>query len=166
MSSSALHRPLLDRLPFVSVSPPAPLTPTRALRESLPIAGVLLFWMVLSWFAFEPFVSWTVRAAGGLAALAYVVVRGVRLGEEASPLVVDDIASVLGQQVRLAPAPVVWFVAGVSIPAVADLWDLLGLVGLFVSPADDLVWVCALVGVGTALLLVVAGSAAALDRDG
>jgi hypothetical protein len=50
------------------------------------------------------------------------------------------------------------------VPVLADLWDLLGLFGLFTSPADDLVRVCALAGVGTALLVVVAGAAAALDR--
>jgi hypothetical protein len=70
---------------------------------------------------------------------------------------------VLGQQLRLVPAPAAWFLAGVAVPALADLWSLVGLPGLFSSPADDLVRVCALAGVGTALLLVVAGATAALD---
>jgi hypothetical protein len=164
MSSTALHRTLTERLPFVSVSPPSPLGPARVLRESLPIAGILLLWTMLSWVAFTPFVARAIRATGVAAALAYVVVRGVRLGEEATPLVTGDAASVLGQQLRLVPAPAAWFLAGVCVPVLADLWDLLGLVGLFTSPADDLVRVCALAGVGTALLVVVAGAAAAFDR--
>ena len=162
MPSLTLHRALTERLPFVSVSPPSPLPPGRALRESLPVAGVLLLWTVLSWLAFEPLVSQAVRAVGVVTALAYVVVRGVRLGDEATPLVASNAASVLGQQLRLAPAPAVWFLAGIGVPVVEDLWGLLGLFGLFTSPGDDFVRVCALVGVGTALLLVVAGGTAAL----
>jgi hypothetical protein len=164
MSSTALHRTLADRLPFVSVSPPSPLGPARALRESLPVAGILLLWTVLSWVAFTPFVAWAVRTTGVAVALAYVVVRGSRLGDAATPLVTGDAASALGQQLRLVPAPAAWFLAGVGVPVLADLWDLLGLFGLFTSPADALVRVCALTGVGTALLVVVAGAAAALDR--
>ena len=163
MSSSTLHRTLTERVPFVSVSPPSPLAPSRALRESLPVLALLCLWTVLSWLAFEPVVSRAVRGVGVVTALAYVVVRGVSLGDEATPLVTTDAASVLGQQLRLAPAPGVWFLAGVAIPAIEDLWSLLGLVGFFISLGDDLVRVCALAGVGTALLLVVAGAAAALD---
>ena len=107
MTSLALHRTLTERVPFVSVSPPSSLTPGRALRESLSIAGLLVLWTVLSWLAFEPFVSWAVRTTGAVTALAYVVVRGVRLGDEATPLVTSDAASVVGQHVRLASAPVV-----------------------------------------------------------
>jgi len=163
MTALALHRTVTERLPVVSVAPPSPLSPAHALRESLPIAGVVLLWTVLSWLAFEPFVSWAVRTTGVVAALVYVVVRGVRLGEEATPVVTGDAASVLGQQLRLVPAPAAWFLAGVGVPALADLWSLVGLPGLFSSPAGDLVRVCALAGVGTALLLVVAGATAALD---
>ncbi len=162
MPSPALHRALTEHVPFLSVSPPSPLTPGRALRESLPLASVLLLWTVLSWLAFEPLVSRTVQAVGVVTGLAYVAVRGISLGDEATPLVTSGAASVLGQQLRLAPAPAVWFLAGISVPLVEDLWGLLGLFGLFTSPGDDLVRVCALVGVGTALLLVVAGGTAAL----
>jgi hypothetical protein len=165
MPSSVLSRTLAERVPFVAASPPSPLPPGHALRESLPVLGLLALWTVLSWLAFEPSVSRAVRTVGVVTALAYVVVRGVTLGDEATPLVTADAASVLGQQLRLVPAPAAWFLAGITVPAVEDLWGLLGLSGLFVSPGDDLVRVFALAGVGTALLLVVAGATAALgDR--
>jgi hypothetical protein len=157
---------LRDRVPVVALLPPAPLAPGRALRESLSIAVLLLLWTVLSWLVFEPFVDSTVELTGVVVALGYVVVRGVRLRAEATPLVVTDAGSVLGQHARLALAPLAWFLAAALVPLVEDLWSLLGLFGLFTSPGGDLVRVCALTGLGTAALLVVAGVTAALDGQG
>jgi hypothetical protein len=166
MAPSDVHSSLRDRVPFLALAPPSPLSPRRVLRESLPIAGLLLFWTALSWLAFQPFVARAVRLTGVVTALAYVVVRGVRLGRDATPLATTHVGGVLGQCVRAAVAPAVWFVAGALVPVVADLWDLLGFVGLFSSPASDLVRVCALTGVGTAALVVTAGATAALDDAG
>jgi hypothetical protein len=162
MSSFDPSRALHERLPVLGLVPSAPLGSRRVLRESVPIAALLLLWTVLSWLAFEPFVSWAVRTTGAVVAAGYVVVCGVRLGREAAPFVDDDALSVLGQNVYVALAPAAWFLTAVLVPVAADLWELFGLPGLFVSPAGDLVRVCALSGLGTALLLVVAGATAAL----
>jgi hypothetical protein len=158
-------RSVHDRIPLLGLSPPAPLPPDRALRESLPVAVVLLLWTVLSWVAFNPYVAWAARTAGAVTALGYVVVRGVHLGRGATPLVVADVPNVLGQTVRSALAPAVWFLVAVLVPVVEDLWGVLGLVGLFTSPGDDLVRVCALTGLATAALVVTAGATAAFDAS-
>lgn len=77
-----------------------------------------------------------------------------------------DAPSVLGQNVRVALASAAWFLAAVLVPAIAGPWELFGLPGLFVSPAGDLVRVCALSGFGTALRLVVEEVTAALGDTG
>jgi len=165
---SSLHpRRLADRLPLVGLTPRAPIEPRTALRDSLPLAGVLLLWTVLSWLAiYDPFVAETVRTAGAVAALGYVVVRGVRRGRDAAALVDRDVASVVGQSLRIALAPAAWFLAAGLVPIVADLWNLLGIYGLFRSPAETIVRVCTLTGLGTALLVVIAGVVAALGGTG
>jgi hypothetical protein len=157
---------LHERLPVLGLVPSAPIGPRHVLRESVPVAALLLLWTALSWLAFEPFVSWAVRTTGVVVALGYVVVRGVRLGQEATPFVDTDARCVLGQNVHVALAPTVWFLVAVLVPLAEDLWELFGFFGLFSSPAGDLVRVCALSGLGTSLLLVVAGVTAALDDTG
>jgi hypothetical protein len=162
MSSLDPRPALRDRLPLLSALPAAPLATRRALRESLPVAALLALWTVLSWVAVVPTVAGAVRTTGAVTALGYVVVRGVSLGADARPLVVADAPGVLGQGVRVALAPGAWFLLALAVRPLAGLWDLLGLVGFFVSPAGDLVRLCARTGLGTALLLVVAGATAAL----
>ena len=164
MSLFDSDRSLLENLPVVGLSPSAPLEPGRAFRESLPVVGLLFLWTLLSWVVFEPFVARRVRETGLVMALGYVAVRGFQLGEDATPLTVDSVPAVLGQSVHAAVVPGVWFLAAALVPVLGDLWGVVGLPGAFTSPIDDFVRVCALTGLGTAMLLVVAGATAALAR--
>ncbi|MFB6172464.1 MAG: hypothetical protein ABEJ23_08005 [Haloarculaceae archaeon] len=134
----------------------APSTGTL-LRESAPVAVVVGFWLVLSWFGREPAIATGVRYAGVLMGLLYAVVRGVRLADaSAAHPAPSDAGELLAENVRVAVPAGAWFLAAVLVDFAAELWRPLVGVGLFTSPAAGLSFVFTATGVLTVVLYAVA----------
>lgn len=130
---------------------------TRLLRESAPLAVVVGFWVVLSWFGREPGVATGIRYAGAVMGLLYAVVRGVRLAATAAPAPVPDgPAALLRENARIALPAGLWFLAAVLAGFVAELWNQYVAVGLFTSPVESLSFVLTATGVLTVVLAAVA----------
>jgi len=135
----------------------APGFPTsRLLRESAPVAVVLLFWVLLS-SLLPDVVTDAVLLAGVVMALLLVVVRGVALAA-ALPTVPapDDTGAVLRENVGVALGAGVWFLAALVVYAAEGLWNLLGIPGAFTTPAPGLAFVFSATGVATVVLYAVA----------
>lgn len=120
----------------------------RLLRESAPVAVILLFWNVLSEL-FAPNISSGLFWAGIVMTLLYVVVRGVALAES-TPAASrpDDLQAVLAENVRVALTAGVWFLAA----------ELLYLArsALAFSTMDLLALACSGAGVGVVALYALA----------
>jgi hypothetical protein len=142
----------------------APVVPRRLLVESLPVAAVLLFWVVLSWVAPAPGLATGLRLAGVVMAVSYVVVRGVDLSHSrrVAPQPVD-VAAVLRENVRVLLAAGAWFVAAVLVELLEGLWRGFGLPGAFTSPGEGLGFVLTGTGVATVLLYAVAAGVARVE---
>ena len=135
--------------------------PRRLFRESTPVAAVLLFWVVLSWFGWEPMVATAIRYAGVVMALCYAVVRGVELGREVPDAGTrtpgpDDVAGVVYENARVALPAGAWFVVAILVRFVESAWDATGLPGAFVSPAPAFSFVLAGAGLGVVVIYAVA----------
>lgn len=150
--------------------------PTRLLHESLPLAGITLSWVVLSWFAGHPFIGTGARYAGVVMAGAYAVVRGVALARESTVphLLSPDFLrgnpssetwlvatrfvppDVLRGNVAALLAGGAWLLAARFVLLFDELWGDFGLPGLFQSPAPGLVFALTATGVLTVLLAAVA----------
>lgn len=126
----------------------------RLLRESMPVAAILLFWLALS-VPVEPSISAGLLRAGLIMAILYSVVRGVMLAQEYPPTSrATELEGILKENVRIAIPAGVWFLSVEVIYVVESLWDTLGIPGLFKSPADSLAFV--LNGAGIAVVLIYA----------
>ena len=135
--------------------------PRRLVREGAPVAAVLVFWVVLSWFGWESVVASAVRYAGVVMALFYAVTRGVELGRTVPAAGTQtpgpgDVRSVLYENARVALAAGAWFLAALAVYFVESAWDATGLPGAFVSPAADLSFALAGAGVGCVVVYAVA----------
>ena len=135
--------------------------PRRLFRESAPVAAVLLFWVVLSWFGWESVVATAIRYAGVVMALCYAVVRGVELGRAIPDAGTrtpgpDDVAGIVYENARVALPAVAWFAAALAVRFVESMWDATGLPGAFVSPAPAVSFVLAGAGVGVVVIYAVA----------
>lgn len=126
----------------------------RLLRESAPVAAILLFWLVLSVPA-RPSISAGLIRAGIVMALLYSVVSGGMLAQEYPPATrATEIRGILTENVRVAIPAGAWFLSGQVVYEVQDLWDTLGIPGAFTSPADGLAFVVN--GAGVAVVLIYA----------
>ena len=126
----------------------------RLLRESSPVAIILLFWLALSVPA-RPSISAGLIQGGVIMAILYSVVRGVMLAQEYQPAVqATDLRGILTENVRVAIPAGAWFLSGQIIYEIQNLWDTLGLPGAFTSPADGLAFVVN--GAGVAVVLIYA----------
>ena len=125
------------------------------------MAAVLLFWVVLSWFGWQPVVSTAARYAGVVMAVCYAVVRGVELGRAIPDAGTrtpgpDDVRGIVYENARAALSAGAWFVAAALVGFVESAWDATGLPGAFVSPAPALSFVLAGAGVGVVVVYAVA----------
>lgn len=156
-------------------TPDARVGPVRFLRESLPIAGITLGWLIVSWFAGHPSIGTGARYAGVVMAGAYAVVRGVALARQSpivelptpGPLGGDPAGSAWLFATRSVPPDLLrgnlaamlaggaWLLAARSVLLVESAWNGLGLPGLFRSPAPGLVFVLTVTGVLTVVLVAV-----------
>jgi hypothetical protein len=128
----------------------------RLLTESIPIASILLFWMVLSWIGGEPTVARGFQITGIVMAVMYIVVRGTTLGRlEAGHESTTDLRSLLLTNVRVALPVGLWFFGAMAVGVLESLWSRLDLVGVSTSPADELMFVFTATGVGIAVLFAV-----------
>lgn len=137
--------------------------PRSILSESVPIAGIMLFWLVASWLGSYPLVATGARFAGIVMALTYAVVRGVALAETTGPsLAFDTPESVLHANGLVLLAAAGWFVVARLVVFVEQLWEELALPGAFTSPADGFVFAFTATGVVTVVMYAVAIGNAAL----
>lgn len=128
----------------------------QLLRESAPVAAILLFWVVLSSFVRSVIATGLLRA-GVVMALLYVVVRGVALARSRPPTPrPDDVESVLRENARVALPAGVWFLAAKLVYVVESLWDAFGIPGLGTSPEEGLAFVFVGTGVSVVLLYAIA----------
>lgn len=162
-----------------------PLSATRALRESLPIAAITLAWVVVSWLAGHPLVGTGARYAGVVMAGAYALARGVALARESNGVggfAVRPDGDATGDAwllaTRVVPPDVLhgnlvavlaggaWLLAARLVLALGGIWDGLGLPGLFRSPAPGLGFALTSTGVLTVLLAAVAVTLARVRAGG
>jgi hypothetical protein len=143
------------------------LGPERALRESLPVAVVVVLWSSVAWFVGALGGSQAVVDGLGYAGFVlgglYAVGVGYDLaGAVPAGVATADTAAVLRQSLGvLAPAGV-WFGLALSVDVLADLWSQFGLPGLFTSPAPALSVALAAAGVLTVVTQVVTLAATTL----
>lgn len=128
----------------------------RLLRESAPLAVVVGFWVVLSWFGRDPDIATGIKYAGAIMGLLYAVVRGVRLADATAPAPVPEgPANLLRENVQVALPAGLWFLAANLSGFVAELWNQYVGVGLFTSPVESLSFVFTATGVLTVVLYAV-----------
>ena len=148
--------------------------PARLIHESLPLAGITLSWVVVSWFAGHPLIGTGARYAGVVMAGAYAVVRGVAIARESTVPHLLSPGFLRGAPtsgpwlvaIRFVPPGLVrgnvaavlaggaWLLAARLVLLVDTWWDG-RLPGLFVSPADGLAFALTATGVLTVLLAAV-----------
>lgn len=124
----------------------------RLLRESIPAAVILLFWLALS-VPVRPSISAGLSQAGIIMTILYTVVRGVMLGQEFRPISqTTGLKGILRENVRVTFPAGAWFISAQIVYEIEGLWDTLGIPGAFTSPADGLVFV--LNGAGIAVVVI------------
>lgn len=133
-----------------------PLDTRRLLRESAPVAVILLFWTVPGSFVRVDVATGLLRA-GVVMALLYTAVRGVGLARTTPPTPQPrDVRALLRENARVALPAGAWFLAAHLTYVVEGFWDSFGLPGLFTSPAEELGFVFVGTGVATVLLYALA----------
>lgn len=132
------------------------LSPSRVFADSLPIAAILLFWVLVSWLGAHPLLGRGARIAGLVMALTYAIVRGITSAPHArSPSALADVGSVLRINGLALLAAVGWFIGARVVILAEQVWSELALPGVFVSPADGLVFAFTATGVVTIVLYAV-----------
>lgn len=132
----------------------SPLDTRRLLRESAPVAVILLFWVVLASFVPAEIATGLMRA-GIIMAVLYTIVRGLAIAETLEPArLPTDVEGILRENVRVAIPAGSWFLAAHAIYLVEQLWDMLGIPGWDTSPAGEISFV--FVGTGVAAVLLYA----------
>jgi len=141
------------------------LGPRRIVRESVPLAAIVLLWTVLSVLASHPLVGQGLSVAGIAVGLLYALRRGADLAGTASGLA-RDTRGLLEQSLRIALPALVWFLLARALFLLRGLWDQLALPGAFVSPAETLGFALTVTGVLTVVLQAVAIGLAGSERVG
>lgn len=132
---------------------PSTVDSRRIFAESVPVAGILLFWVVLSWAAPNSILETGLELAGILMALVHVGTRGLTLARTHSPAPSSaTVSGVLRENFRALKPAAGWFVAAFAISVLEAYWTALGLPGLFTSPEESLSFVLTGTGVATVLL--------------
>lgn len=133
----------------------SPLDSGRLLRESAPVAAILLFWLVPA-AVVQPVVANGLVRAGVVMALLYTVVRGVDLARHApSTPAPETVEELVRENLRVAIPAAAWFALASAVYFVAHVWTLLGIPGAFTSPADGLAYVFTGAGVAVVLLYAI-----------
>lgn len=134
----------------------SPLDTRQLLEESVPIAIVLAFWVVLSWFGGSR-IGTNIRNAGIVMALFYTVVRGIALSRSipSTPQPVDP-EELIRENAAVALPAAAWFFAAIVISFIAQFWDEFIGIGLFTSPENSFAFVLSTTGVLTVLLYAIA----------
>lgn len=134
----------------------SPLDTRSSLRESVPVAVILLFWMLLSSVVIRPIATHLLRA-GIVMALLYTVVRGVALARTHQPTRrPDDLEGILRENVRVALPAGVWFLAAHLVYFIEQVWDRLGILGSVSPLVEPLVFSFSGSGVAVVVLYAVA----------
>lgn len=128
--------------------------PSHILKKSVPIAVIMFFWTILSWFGWQPSVASGIRTTGLVVALLYAITQGINI-EQTQPYP-TDIKSSLRTSIRVLLTAGPWFLAAIATYVINDLWAGLGLPGAFTSPADSFAFAFVATGVITAVLYAVA----------
>lgn len=137
----------------------------RLLRESAPVAAILLFWVVFARFA-NPIIAAGLHRAGVVMALLYTVVRGVTLARARSSAVrPTDLRGVLRENARVLIPAGAWFLAAQLVYVIEDLWRVSDLPGAFTSPADSIAFALTGAGVAVVLLYAVVVGSSRVDGD-
>ena len=124
------------------------------LRESTPVAIILLFWVVLSSVVIHSIANDLLRA-GVIMALLYTVVRGVTLARTHQPTSQpDDLEGILRENVRVALPAGVWFLVAHLVYFIETLWDRFGIPGSVTFAAEGLEFI--FIGAGVAVVLLYA----------
>jgi hypothetical protein len=132
------------------------LSSRRVFVDSLPIAAILLFWVLVSWLGAHPLLGTGARIAGLVMALTYAVVKGFASAPHAhSPSALADVGSVLRINGLALLAAVGWFIGARVIIFAEQAWSELALPGAFTSPADGLAFAFTATGVVTIVLYAV-----------
>ncbi|WP_415380477.1 hypothetical protein [Halosimplex sp. TS25] len=141
-------------------------SPRQVLTESVPIAGIMVFWLVASWIGSHPLLGTGARVAGLVMALMYAFVRGIAFttGSRPSPEL-DDIGTVLRVNALALTAAAAWFVLARLTLIIGHVWNDLALPGLFTSPADGFAFAFTATGVMTVIMYAIALGTAAI-HDG
>lgn len=126
----------------------------QLIRESAPVAVIILFWVIISSFV-RPVIATGLLRAGIIMALLYTVVRGLTIAKT-SPRTEQptDIVGILGENLRAALPAGVWFLLAHAIFVVEHIWDTYGIPGVGSSPAEGLAFV--FIGAGVAAILLYA----------
>jgi hypothetical protein len=135
------------------MSPP---NPRRIFVDSLPIAAILLFWVVISWLGTHPLLGRSARIAGLVMALTYAIVWGITSASHTrSPPEFAGLGSVLRVNGHALLAGVGWFVVARLVLFAEQLWNELAFPGAFTSPAEGLAFAFTATGVVTIVLYAV-----------
>lgn len=133
----------------------SPIATRQLLRESTPVAVILLFWVVLS-SVVRPDIGSGLLRAGVIMAGLYTLVRGVMIAKPVHPTVQPtDLEGVLRENVTVAVPAGLWFIAAHLIYFVEHRWDMMGIPGVATSPANDFVFVFIGTGVATVFLYAI-----------
>lgn len=147
------------------VSPPSP---QRVFLDSLPIAGIMLFWLLVSWLGSHPLLGSAARIAGLVMALTYAIVSGINNASATRPDSDPGFAKV-GPVLRVNGLALLagagWFVVARLLIFVEQLWRDLALPGAFTSPTDGLVFAFTATGVLTVVLYAVTLGTATLRGE-
>jgi hypothetical protein len=134
--------------------------------DSPPIAGILLFWLVISWLASHPLLGRAGRTAGLVMAVTYAIVRGVAIAKQVQwEPTLADVGTVLRVNGLALLAAVGWFLVARLVIFGGQVWSELGLPGVFTSPADGLAFVFTATGVVTIVMYAVALGTAGLRGE-
>lgn len=138
----------------------------RLFRESRPVAGILLFWVVVSWIGTEPGITTSLRLAGVVMALLYVGVRGVELAQTHPPTPLPtNVSDLLRENARVLSAAGIWFLPAVLLAFLEPYWEEIGLLRLFMSPLESLAFVFTGTGVTTVILYAIVTGVSRADGD-
>lgn len=133
----------------------SPLATRQLLRESAPVAGILLFWVVLS-SVVRPDIGGGLLRAGVIMPGLYTMVRGVMFAKTVHPTVQPtDLEGVLRENVTVAVPAGLWFIAAHVIYFVEHLWDMMEIPGVATSPTNDFAFVFIGTDVATVFLYAI-----------
>lgn len=133
----------------------------RLVRESVPIALVLIFWTLLSVVALVPWLGTGLRSAGLLVAGVYVLARGRQLADEIDvettvPESPTDVEAILQENFEVLLAAGLWFLLAMALTVPHYALGALGIAWLPGALTEAPAFVLTATGVGTVGLYSVA----------